>query len=107
MSKFRVGDVVRRLTRNTLNRTKFEVGDTVTVVRLDHTGIYDAAGNWHSDGNIELVALKASIINPLDINELIDQVAMGVIQRGGTQAKFVVSLDGNDVIIRLFGAAKK
>ena len=67
--------------------------------RLYPRGAYSPNRKHHPFGHIAY--------STIDINELIDQVATGAIQRGGTQAKFVVSLDGNDVVIRLFGAAKK
>ena len=42
-----------------------------------------------------------------DLTDLIDKVSDGRIMRGGTQGKYVVFKQDNDVIIQLFGAAKK
>lgn len=42
-----------------------------------------------------------------EVHQLIDDVATGRIQRGGKQAKYVVYKDGSDIVIKLFGGAKK
>ena len=50
---------------------------------------------------------KASALTDDDLTDLIDKVSDGRIMRGGTQGKYVVFRQDNDIIIQLFGAAKK
>lgn len=122
MREFKPGDKVRILPHVTaeVEGKKYcglsfpdRIGQIVTLKKLG--GIDGLPLAWTIEEHrlyllpdwFELVVKEAPTSITTDVNDLIDQVALGKIQRGGKQAQYTVYRDGDDVVIKLFGAAKK